>query len=312
MSISRRSLMLTGVAAVAGTQTSRPAASAPKGLSKRICLFTDHLDDHGFTHAEVAKMLAQLGFAGPDLTVRSGGMVEPARAATELPKAVETYRAAGLTVPMITTSLQSPRSPNVREILSAAVRSGVGHFKLGYFDYPDAAQWEARLAQVSAELKDLLALPEGRGLVAGIHNHAGGSVGGALWDEAELLKGLPPDRIGSYFDPAQATIEGSAHAWKLGFHRLKSRMVMLALKDFVWEKTDSGWRTRWVPLGQGAVRWGEFFSLLAKTEFSGPVSLHIEYDPGGSNKAERADRSYAAAERDMKFLQGHLRTAGLE
>jgi len=45
---------------------------------------------------------------------------------------------------------------------------------------------------------------------------------------------------------------------------------------------------------------------LRSTQFPGPISLHIEYDPGGANKTERYDRSLAAAERDLKFLRTQL------
>jgi sugar phosphate isomerase/epimerase len=86
---------------------------------------------------------------------------------------------------------------------------------------------------------------------------------------------------------------------------------MVALKDFVWEKSGGQWRTRWVPLGEGMVRWPEFFQLLARVPFPGPLSVHIEYDPGGSNKADRFEKSFLAAERDLAFLRQQLKTAGL-
>jgi sugar phosphate isomerase/epimerase len=81
---------------------------------------------------------------------------------------------------------------------------------------------------------------------------------------------------------------------------------MIAIKDFVWEKTDGQWRTRWVPLGEGMVDWTGFFQQLALTSFSGPISLHIEYDPGGATPAERFDNSLSAAQRDLKFLRERL------
>lgn len=81
---------------------------------------------------------------------------------------------------------------------------------------------------------------------------------------------------------------------------------MVALKDYVWEKTSTGWRTRWCPLGEGMVDWTEFFRLLTRFPFAGPLSVHIEYNPGGSTRPERIDNSLAAAERDLKFLRRHL------
>ena len=74
----RRHVLHIGLAAVAlgptATAADPPGPKAPSILD-RICVFTDHLDDHGFTYAEVAAHLKQLGVAGPDLTVRPGGLV---------------------------------------------------------------------------------------------------------------------------------------------------------------------------------------------------------------------------------------------
>ena len=54
------------------------------------------------------------------------------------------------------------------------------------------------------------------------------------------------------------------------------------------------------------VQWDEFFKILAKIPFSGPISLHIEYDPGGSSKVDRLEKSLAAAEHDLDFLRRGL------
>lgn len=283
-------------------------AQQKKPLMQRICLFTDHLDDHDFSYAEVAGMLKQLKIAGPDLTVRGGGLVRPERVTEDLPKAAAAFDEAGLSIPMISTNLTTA-DPTARAVLSTAGKVGVRHFKLGYYHYHDAAQWRARLEEIRHELIPLLQLADSFGLTGGIHNHAGATIGGAVWDTAELLPALGLKNVGFYFDPSHATIEGGNHAWKLNFHRASERLKMVALKDFVWEKSGDGWRTRWVPLGQGMVRWAEFFQLLAKSGFDGPVSLHIEYDPGGATKAARFENSFAAAERDLAFVRKHWEAA---
>ena len=277
----------------------------PFGDHRKVALFTDHLA--GFQIKEVANMLNQLGVIGPDLTVRPGGLVDPRRAAEELPKAAKIFAERGLTIPMITTAITSIRSPGCQAILSTAARLGIRYYKLGYFGYQDLQQWEKRLQIVSRQLQELVQLNRQLKIQAGFHNHAGPFLGGALWDSWELLKFLDPSWIGFYFDPGQATIEGGKSAWELGFHRLSTRLKMIAIKDFVWEKTDGIWQTRWVPLGQGMVRWPAFFRLLSRMEFQGPLSLHIEYDPGGSTKSDRFDKSLQAAERDLNFLKNQLK-----
>lgn len=309
--MNRRQLLQAALAApVLGAAPVAGAAPAAPNLAERLCLFTDHLDDSGYTYEEVARMLKQLGIAGPDLTVRAGGLVAPERVREDLPRAVQACRDQGLTVPMLSTNLRSA-SDNAAETLRLASKLGIRFYKLGYYEYEDASRWPERLEAVRRELKPLLRLGEQYGVQAGIHNHAGATVGGAMWDSWELLQPLAPEWVGVYFDPSHATIEGGNHGWKLGFHRVSPRLKMVAVKDFVWEKSGDQWRTRWVPLGQGMVRWPEFFQLLARTPFPGPLSLHIEYDPGGNTKAERFERSFLAAERDLAFLRKQLKLAGL-
>ena len=309
--MNRRRLLTTALAALPAAGHAGAAAPPEKPLLDRICLFTDHLDDSGYTFEEVARMIRQLGIAGPDLTVRPGGLVPPERVSRDLPAAVDAFRKEGLSVPMISTGLRSA-GPEAAETLPLAGKLNIGFYKLGYSDYGDPARWRERIEEVRGELKPLLRLGRTAGVQAGLHNHSGPNVGGAMWDAAELLEPLDPTAIGAYFDPSHATIEGGNHGWKLGFHRLAPRLKMVALKDFVWEKSGGQWRTRWVPLGEGMVRWPEFLRLLVRTPFPGPVSLHIEYDPGGANRADRFERSFVAAQRDLYFLRAQLKAAAAE
>jgi sugar phosphate isomerase/epimerase len=55
---------------------------------------------------------------------------------------------------------------------------------------------------------------------------------------------------------------------------------MVALKDFVWE----GDRPRWLTLGEGYVPTAEYLKVLHAHGFSGPVSLHFEYNTGSQSK----------------------------
>lgn len=305
-----RAGLVAGATAMVLQESIRAKEPEPSSLTQRLCLFTDHLDDSGYSYEEVASMLSQLRIAGPDLTVRPGGLVPPERVVEELPKAAAAFRDKGLSIPMITTNLTIASDPTAKPILSTMGKLGIGYFKLGYYNYNDLAKWESELEARRADLAGLVDLAREAKVVAGFHNHAGG-IGGALWDAWQLMHSLDPQTVGFYFDPAHAAIEGAKQAWKLNLHRVSSRLKMVALKDYVWEKTARGWQTRWCPLGEGMVNWPEFFVLLAKIQFPGPISVHIEYDPGGSTRLERIDNSLAAAKRDIEFVLRHLSlTAG--
>ncbi len=300
MDVSRRS-MLTMAASAASS------SAAPSDLSSRVCLFTDHLA--AFSYEEVGRMLKDLGVTGPDLTVRNGGLVQPATVATDLPRAVETFAKHSLTVAMMTTTVRSADDPLTRGVLETAAKLGIRYYKLGYYHYDDLARWRETIDSTRGALQGLAKLGARLDLRAGMHNHAGDSVGCSLWDSWEAMQGVDPNRVGFFFDPSHATIEGGNTGWNLNFRRIAPRLFMVAIKDFVWEKTSQGWRTRWAPLGEGLVKWPAFCALLKSTPFAGPISLHIEYDPGGKRKTERYDRSFEAAARDLQFLKRHLAAA---
>ena len=84
----------------AATQAPRPSAASPK---LGIGIVSRHLQ---FTTMEDAIAIAkELGFDSIEWNVRAGGHVTPERAEQDLPRCIELTRQAGLTVPMITTSI---------------------------------------------------------------------------------------------------------------------------------------------------------------------------------------------------------------
>src|SRR5262245_38848632 len=91
-----KAAIVAGATALVPEESIRAEGPKSAALTERLCLFTDHLDDSGYSYAEVASMLSQLKIAGPDLTVRAGGLVSPERVAEELPKAAAAFRDKGL------------------------------------------------------------------------------------------------------------------------------------------------------------------------------------------------------------------------
>ncbi len=173
--------------------------------------------------------------------------------------------------------------------------------KPGYYYY--------RLLDVRRELdaagrqfRSLAAIAGRNGVQIGFHNHAE-YIGGPIWDIAPVLDVIDPKWAGYYFDVCHAVTEGGGGGWKIALNLVESRIKMIAVKDFYWDKTTSGWKPRMCPLGQGMVNWPEYFRTLCKTGFAGPVSLHLEYDMPGSTEAARRESTLVAAERDLGFLR---------
>lgn len=302
---------LAKTSAQSAARGGRSGAASPSSSGNwEIAVFTDFVDDaeYGFSYKEVASLIRQLGVSGPDLTVRPGGLVAPERVTEDLPKAAEVFREHGLSIPMISTGITSARDQAARQILRAAAELGIKYYKMGYYSYRDFARWPSELNLIRKELEFLVAAGRWEGIQALFLNHSG-SLGGTTWDCWELIEPLEPDWIGSIFDPSHATIEGGRNGWILGFYRLAPRIKAISVQDFYWEKVEGRWRARWCPLGEGMVDWEKFFKTLSGIGFGGPISLAINYDPGGKTKAERFERSLAAAKRDAEFLKGQLKKA---
>jgi sugar phosphate isomerase/epimerase len=226
--------------------------------------------------------------------------VLPDRAAEDLPRALETIRAQGLTVPMITTGLTSAADPAAGPTLSTAGRLGVPFYKPGYWRYPDGVSIEARISEVRRDATGLVALAKDHGVAAGFHNHSGNYVGEAVWDTRAIIGDLDPRWAGYYFDPCHATVEGGEAGWNIALRMALARIKMVAIKDFYWEKRGGKWRMQMCPLGEGMVEWPKVFALLSEARFTGPVSLHLEY--------EAADE-VAAIARDFAFLRKQVDSA---
>lgn len=299
--VTRRRLL--AMAAAAG---SAAAQSVPK-KTPTLCVFSKHLAF--LDYPSLARTLADLQVPGCDLTVRPGGHVEPENVLRDLPRAHAALQGQGVSVPMITTGLLSADDPAARPTLETAQTLGVPLFKLGYYRYRDLSQLDETLASVKRQVDGLAALAQDVGIQAGFHNHSGTYVGAAMWDHWSLVKDVDPKVMGFYFDPYHATIEGGLGGWRIGFQRLAPRILMVAIKDFYWEKTGGKWRVHDCPLGAGMVDFPQFFQMLAATGFSGPITLHQEFEVQGPSKAIREDRTLAAIEKDVEYLRGQINAA---
>jgi sugar phosphate isomerase/epimerase len=302
--LTRRDWMRVAGQAAFATTIARPAhggaqtgAPAPRPT---FCLFSKHLPDLGW--ADLGRAVKDAGFAGVDLTVRSGGHVRPERAADDLPRAIDAIKAQGVAVPMVTTELTSAGDPTAKPLLQAAARSGVRYFKPGYWRYTSSPDVRAQVAAASRAVEALAALARDCGIELGFHNHAG-YIGAALWEIAPAIDRLDPQWAGYYFDPRHAVAEGGGGAWKAATRLVAPRLKMVAFKDFFWKKTEKGWIIEDCPMGEGAVDWTWIGKALRDANFSGPISVHLEYEIPGSTPQERTRRTLEAAARDLAYAR---------
>lgn len=304
MSITRRQFAGTIVAAGFGpvartaAQDAATARVAVSGPQSPILLFSKHLPDLAWGDLGVA--VRQAGFEGVDLTVRPAGHVLPERVTDDLPRAVAAIRDAGCLVGMLTTGLTKPDA-KARAVFAAARAVDVPRLKAGYYRYA-FADVRRELADASSDFRGLVAMAGEARVTLAYHNHSG-YIGAPVWDALQMIEGLPATATGLYFDVRHATVEGGEAGWRVALQMAAPHLRMLAMKDFYWEKSREGrWRVVDCPIGEGMVDWKTFGAELRRARFSGPISIHVEYEPGGRTPVEKRERMLEAMVRDRTRL----------
>jgi sugar phosphate isomerase/epimerase len=307
--VSRRTL-LAGSALLFG------ARSLLARRKLKVTVFSKHLQ---FVQGdELARTAAELGFDGIDITARKGGHVEPATVATDLPLLVRQIRAHGLEVPMITTDIADAETPFAEDLLKAASALGIGYYRFGAFKWDPKQNYAAQIQEFKPRLDKLAELNARYKMCAIYHTHSGaGLVGASVWDLHEIMRDLDPTLVGINYDVGHATIEGGLGGWIASFRICGPHLRGIAVKDFAWGKDAKGaWQAQWKPIGEGMVKFGQFFGMVADTDFSGPLQIHYEYPLGGANGGSRTltmprEQVLAALKKDLTAVRGHLAQAGL-
>jgi len=309
----RRDFLRTAgvVTAAVATAHGKENTNKPKPAEPIPCLFSKPL--HNRKYADLPPLLHELGVKAVDLTCRPKGHVLPERATDDLPKAIDLLRHNDIAVPMLTTGILDADEDHAENIVKTAASLGIRYAKLGYYPYGDLRQIHKTLANVKRRVTGVTALFKQYGVHAGFHNHSGNTVGAAMWDVWQLIRDLPPEAIGSYFDVRHATTEGGLSGWSIGMNLMISRITMVAAKDFLWAKfPKKGWRPDNVPLGKGMTRFEEAFRRLKEADFAGPISMHMEYGQHTPPVGSEADKANLQAIRnDMTTLHKLLTKSGL-
>jgi sugar phosphate isomerase/epimerase len=282
--LSRRDFLCR--AAVTGAAAALPwpsPAQAPAPPKCPLVVFSKAFQHLDFT--ATAALIADAGYDGIECPVRKGGQVLPERVEEDLPKLVEALKQKGKFLEIATTDIREV-TPLNEKVLRTAAKLGIRRYRLGESHYDLAKPIPPQLAEIKSRLKDLTALNRELGICAGFQNHSGANyIGAPVWDIYELIRDLDPAAIGIFFDIAHATIEGG-YAWGIHAKLMEPRFQAVYIKDFTWAKTTKGWTAQWCPVGQGMIH-PTFAARLAKSNFSGPISHHFEYEIGRDAEMER-------------------------
>jgi sugar phosphate isomerase/epimerase len=280
-SISRRHFIATS--ALALSASSLLSADAPTARTKsRFQLVGFIKPFQKLPYEQIAELVSEVGWNGIECPVRKGGAIEPERAEDELPRLVESLRKRDVDVPVLATDVEDAAQPLTQKVLKTASKLGIRRYRLKHYYYDLNQPITPQLKEFGAKLRDLAQLNKELNVQGGIQNHSGRNyVGAPVWDIWELIRDLDPKFIGIFFDVGHAHVEGGL-SWPIEAKLAEPHLSTVSVKDFVWKKSERGWRNEWCPLGEGMVG-RQFFDFLKKTNFAGPVSQHFEY-PLGTGK----------------------------
>lgn len=296
-----RRRFLQGSAALALAQmTGVGRAAKREGALTRyeFCTFTKALQH--LSYEDCAKVIAKLGFDGVESAVRPKGQVESERVADDLPRLINALQAEGLKMTVMTSALSEVSEEQFTEkVLRTAAGLGVKRYRMGYYRYDLTKPIRPQLDEFRPRLRDLVALSKELGIKPIYQNHSGKNYFGApLWDLAEVFEDYSPEEIGVAYDIGHATVEG-ARAWPLNLARIWPWLDTVYAKEPAWNENQLSWG----PLGEGAVD-SNFYKQLKKSEFSGPLSVHVEYL--GHKGEVDTDTIIAAIAKDFATVQSYL------
>ncbi len=285
----------------AGSAVATPAvfavpANRPLSDSTRkhtICAFSKVFDSLG---EDMFAFLADAGFEGVDLTVRSGGYVSPENVEKDLPHAVAAAQKKGLSVPMIATTIDDASASVTNKILKTASELGVKCYRLGYFNYDNHLEISKNLDNFRKRLSELCELNAKYGIQGCYQNHVGGMFGSPVWDLWTALEGLDARFIGCQYDVRHAVAEGFS-SWPLGFRAISPYIGCLCIKDFIYAHNNGKWSVKSVPLGEGVVDFNAYFRILQEKNIQSAMSIHYEFP-----LLEKADETVPAKDRMKKML----------
>lgn len=263
-----------------------------------FCTFTKPLQH--LSYGEMAEVISGLGFDGIEAPVRPGGHVVPEKVEDDLPKMAEALAANDLELTVLTSGINEVSEEQRTEaVLRTAAGLGVKRFRMAYYKYDLDKPIAPQVDEFRGRLKDLVALTRELGIKPIYQNHSGKNYfGGPIWDLAEAFEDFPPEEIGVAFDIGHATVEG-AKAWPLNLARVHPWIDTYYVKEPAWRDNELSWG----PVGEGCVD-RAFFEQLGKSDFAGPVSLHVEYL--GHKDPAMVPKVLAAIEKDFATLRSLL------
>ncbi|HVV47653.1 MAG TPA: TIM barrel protein [Bryobacteraceae bacterium] len=252
--------------------------------------------------ALLPETVSGMGFEGVDLTVMPGGHVDPSKYMVQMDRAFQMFQDASLEVPMISTTYTSASQPFAYQVFYVSAEFGARFCKLGAWPPPNTVPGQNpafRAAILRADLNQLAASSLQCRITSLIPNHADSYPGRSMTELDALMPAAGRAVLGYCFDPAQSVIESrSPNGWESELRAALPRLGAISLADAAIPKDEPDAAPAPCPLGEGAIDWKKFFSILKEANFRGPISLRQDYAPRNAFAALTKDLAFARARVD--------------
>jgi L-ribulose-5-phosphate 3-epimerase len=267
--------------------------------SPALCLYSDQLMKIGYH--EMGQFLVMLGFDGVEITVQTGGHV-PLEGDIDLhlERSIEAMTGAGIEVPVVSTSLTTATVKTLQTIMWWASEMGIPIFRPGHWKIQDGNVAASAMA-AQREISWLAQLGRNTRLSVALHNSTADFVGSNVADLNALIRPFDP-LVGLDFDIGYATAMSDAAGGLAALQVALPRLKMATVRDVLWTKDADGSRKLMqCPIGEGIVDWPKFFGALAQANFTGPITLQVEYQPKEELGAIRSDLAFLKKQRAAAY-----------
>jgi len=309
--MNRREFIATSIS---GTILAKNDFYLPKSpMGTQISVFSKTL--HWIEDPQIlAQTIADLGFNGIDLTVRPDGHVLPEKVENDLPKFVASAQKAGISIPMIVSSILQADSLS-KKVIETAGKNGISHYRMGWFRYEMGKDIMPQVQQFTENVRQLATINEKFNISGEYQNHGGPNLGASLWDIAPILSNINSPFFGLQYDINHSLAESGAN-WETAFRLIHTHIKSIAIKDFKWSINQGKLVKVACPLGEGIVDWKKYFQLLKQFQINVPITIHYEYDLGGAENGSRnpkidKNQILSAMQKDLSLVRAWLKEAEL-
>lgn len=265
-------------------------------MDNRVLVFTKPWKDESL--AELADLVAKMGFDGVELPVRDGYQVTPETVGKSLGEAKKVFADRNLVIGSVAGSLE-------RETIEAMGKAGIGLLRIcmpidmekGYF---------ASVRQLQEKVRSLQDVLEDNKVKVGMQNHYGYNVASALGLH-HLLSDLPSSIAGAVLDFAHCGLDGEPV--EMAYDIVKENLLMVNFKSAYRARTngpdeeEASWQVHWATGRHSLYSWREAVTLLKEKGYARDICMPAEYNHIGSKSPIFGEETVGRTVRDLAYLK---------